>query len=236
MSSRSTAKKSLQSFHARTTLWKLFEIRAQEMDCSVDYLINEAMRLYATTHDFLQDYDSRPPPAFDPKQTANIPAGATRPNAGPPRAAPPEVRSSVPPPSLPRPSALGNAPPMRPPQPQGQTQGQTPGPAPAGPSTFTGTAEHRPSLTLIFQGRKIPVPGNQFIIGRGAKSSDLTIRDANISRKHAAIIFHNGAYYLKDLGSTNGNEYKGQRLDSKRIDEGDVFSICDYEFHFTYMV
>jgi pSer/pThr/pTyr-binding forkhead associated (FHA) protein len=109
--------------------------------------------------------------------------------------------------------------------------------APAPPSqTFTGASEQRPKLTLIFQGRKIPIAGNQFIIGRGVKVSDLTIRDANISRKHAAIIFHNGAYYLKDLGSTNGIEYKGQRLDSKRIDEGDVFSVCDYELNFTYML
>ena len=99
-----------------------------------------------------------------------------------------------------------------------------------------GTGVDLPGLTLIFQGRKIPITSGQFIIGRGSKASDLAIKDANISRKHAAIIFHNGAYYLKDLGSTNGIEYKGQQVDSKRIDEGDVFSICGYELHFTYGV
>ena len=45
---------------------------------------------------------------------------------------------------------------------------------------------------------------------------------------------HNGAYYLKDLGSTNGVEFQGRRFDSKRIDEGDLFRICDYELRFTY--
>jgi len=89
-------------------------------------------------------------------------------------------------------------------------------------------------MILVFQGRKIPITQDQFIIGRGSKSSDLAIKDANISRKHAAVIFHNGAYYMKDLGSTNGVEYKGKLVDSKRIDEGDVFTICGYDLHFTY--
>ena len=55
MVTKSSAKKTLQNFHARTTLWKLFEIRAQEMDCSIDYLVNEAMRQYATNNGFLDE-------------------------------------------------------------------------------------------------------------------------------------------------------------------------------------
>ena len=93
-----------------------------------------------------------------------------------------------------------------------------------------------PRLTLIFQGRKFPITSGQFVIGRGSKSSDLAIKDPNISRKHAAVIYHNGAFYIKDMGSTNGIEYKGKTVDSKRIDEGDVFSICGYDLHFTYSV
>ncbi|MCP4676508.1 MAG: hypothetical protein GY854_13540, partial [Deltaproteobacteria bacterium] len=64
MSTKSTAKKTLQNFHARSTLWGLFEIRSNEMDCSIDYLINEAMRLYATSHGFLEVDD--PPPGTSP--------------------------------------------------------------------------------------------------------------------------------------------------------------------------
>jgi hypothetical protein len=222
------AKKSLQSFHARTTLWKLFEIRAQEMDCSVDYLINEAMRLYATTHDFLQDYESSPPsPAAGMRQTSSFPTDT--PYSIPPLSPQPAAHSTMPP-SLPRPSHLNQ---------RGQPSfpGQ-PARVPSVPVQHApmGASEARSQLTLIFQGQKVRIPGKQFIIGRGVKASDLTIKDPNISRKHAAIIFHNGAYYLKDLGSTNGIEYKGQRVDSKRIDEGDVFSICDYQLHFTYTV
>jgi len=108
-----------------------------------------------------------------------------------------------------------------------------PGPV-TGAGPVTGTGAQRPPLMLIFQGRKIPILQDQFIIGRGSKSSDLAVKDANISRKHAAVIFHNGTFYMKDLGSTNGVEYGGKPVDSKRIDEGDVFSICGYDMHFTY--
>lgn len=78
------------------------------------------------------------------------------------------------------------------------------------------------------------VDKEQFIIGRGSKISDLAIKDGNISRKHAAVVRRNGVYYIQDLGSTNGIEYKGMRIDNKRIEDGDVFYICDYEFHFNF--
>jgi hypothetical protein len=90
------------------------------------------------------------------------------------------------------------------------------------------------TLFLIFNNQRIPIDKDQFIIGRGSKTSDLAIKDGNISRKHAAIIRRNGTYYIKDLGSTNGIDYKGMRIDNKRIDEGDVFHLCDYELRFTY--
>lgn len=89
-------------------------------------------------------------------------------------------------------------------------------------------------LTLIFNNQRYPIDKDKFIIGRGSTMTDLTIRDGNISRKHAAIIFRNGAYYIKDLDSTNGIDYRGNRIDSKKVEEGDQFNICDYELRFTY--
>ena len=90
------------------------------------------------------------------------------------------------------------------------------------------------TLYLLYNNNRYPVTEDQFIIGRGSKTSDLPIKDGNISRKHAAVIRRNGTFYIKDLGSTNGIEYKGLRIDNKRIDEGDVFMLCDYELRFTY--
>ena len=92
-----------------------------------------------------------------------------------------------------------------------------------------------PVLYLIYNQQRMAIDKDQFIIGRGSKTSDLPIKDGNISRKHAAVIRRNGVYYIKDLGSTNGIDYKGMRIDNKRIDEADVFHICDYELRFTYV-
>jgi len=250
MSSRSTSKKVLQSFHAREALWQQYLHRAGEMDCSVDYLINEAMRLYASTHGFLEAQEAPAPeaprPSKEPAPTVRerpgAKAGLPRPGGGRPRTGggalprPGGARGgSAPKAAVPRPSQ----PP--PPRPRGTGSSSAPSPRPATgsgaaptPGPVTGTGAQRPPLMLIFQGRKIPILQDQFIIGRGSKSSDLAIKDANISRKHAAVIFHNGTFYMKDLGSTNGIEYGGKPVDSKRIDEGDVFSICGYDMHFTY--
>ncbi|HEY4242378.1 MAG TPA: FHA domain-containing protein, partial [Kofleriaceae bacterium] len=116
---------------------------------------------------------------------------------------------------------------------------QPPAPAPApdmggrgGPPG--GAPGMGPTLFLVYNGQRYPVTKDQFIIGRGSKTSDLPIKDGNISRKHAAVIRRNGTFYIKDLGSTNGIDYKGMRIDNKRIDEGDVFHLCDYELRFTY--
>lgn len=89
-------------------------------------------------------------------------------------------------------------------------------------------------LFVIFNGQKFPVAKEEFIIGRGTKTADLPIKDGNISRRHAAVIWQNGGWYMKDLGSTNGVEFQGRRLDTKRIEEGDVYQLCDYEIRFTY--
>ena len=271
MTTRSTStKKTLQSFHARDSLWTAFSKHAEEMECSVDYLVNEAMRLYASTHGFLIETGVGDAPGeATPKPISRsevASASATPAPTGLPKPSAPTVREKavshatvpLPRPGLPRPPG-GSSVPSGPstgsvglPRPGGSAtpappprRTSVPPPAPPaargaddlrGTGAGTGAEAARPKLTLIFQGRKMTVAQEQFIIGRGSKTSDLAIKDANVSRKHAAIIFHNGAFYMKDLGSTNGVEYNGKPVDSKRIDEGDVYTICGYELHFTYQV
>ena len=107
-------------------------------------------------------------------------------------------------------------------------------PPPPGAADGTPGGSAAPPLYLVFDNQKYRIDKDQFIIGRGSKSSDLPIKDGNISRKHAAVIRRNGTYFIKDLGSTNGIDFKGMRIDNKRIDEGDLFHLCDYELRFTY--
>jgi hypothetical protein len=89
------------------------------------------------------------------------------------------------------------------------------------------------TLFLIFDGKRHPVTTTEHVIGRSPRC-DLQIRDGVISRRHAAVVRRVDTYYIKDLGSTAGIFYKGLRIDNKRIDEGDVFQLGEYELRFTF--
>ena len=236
------SKKTMRHFYCRDVLWETFEQMANDFDCSIDYLINEAMRFYARS----KNYNAGAAPPSSPtvpqqaaraaeradRWAATTPATRPRRRAGASADAAAGARRR-------RASAAG-----------AQTRaapGRAAGAAAASGARHAGAADtcaahharsrrtaRRRSLFLVFNNQRIPIDKDQFIIGRGSKSSDLAIKDGNISRKHAAVIRRNGMFYIKDLGSTNGIDYKGMRIDNKRIDEGDIFHICDYELRFTY--
>lgn len=107
-------------------------------------------------------------------------------------------------------------------------------PQPPTNNGFPGAPTHGAVLSCLYQNEKVPVTKDRFVIGRGKQSSDLTLKDPNVSRQHAMIEFQNGVYFMVDMGSTNGVEYNGQRIARKQIAEGDVFRICDHDLVFTY--
>jgi neural Wiskott-Aldrich syndrome protein len=88
-------------------------------------------------------------------------------------------------------------------------------------------------MYLYYGGERFAVNKDRFIIGRGKQSSDLTIKDPNVSRQHAMIELLNGQYYIVDMGSTNGVEYQGQRVQRRVINDGDIFIVCDHEIRFS---
>ncbi len=74
-------------------------------------------------------------------------------------------------------------------------------------------------------GATFSLEGDQLIIGRDS-SSGVCINDAEVSRKHARLMFQGGKYVLEDLGSTNGTFVNGQRLASQAVlKSGDVVSL-----------
>ena len=107
-------------------------------------------------------------------------------------------------------------------------------PIPGGGGSFNGGLSAGAALSIIYQGEKVGITKDRFVIGRGKQSSDLTLKDPNVSRQHAMIEYQNGVYFMVDMGSTNGVEYNGQRIARKQIAEGDVFRICDHDLRFTY--
>jgi len=91
-----------------------------------------------------------------------------------------------------------------------------------------------PTVYLVFNGRRYTITREPFVIGRN-HASDLQIKDGHISRKHAAVFWRRGAHYLVDLSSYAGIEYKGLKIENKRIEEGDVFRLGEYVLRFTYL-
>ena len=206
----------MRAFQCRDYLFEIFDRLSEEHQCSVDYLINEAMREYARARE--QTVTSVGVESQDLVGSAL--AGAS------PMAAPPVDARSKP--------MLTPVPSRRPTVQPAINPLQAVTVPPPLPGRRPSDLANRRVLMLQFNGESIPVEKDEFIIGRGVRTTDLAIRDGNISRKHAAVVFHDGAYFMKDLGSTNGIEFAGQRVESKRIEEGDVYRICDYEFRFSF--
>jgi hypothetical protein len=74
-------------------------------------------------------------------------------------------------------------------------------------------------------GVTFPLDGDQLTIGRDA-TNGVAINDAEVSRKHARLMFQGGKYVLEDLGSTNGTFVNGQRLAGPVVlKSGDVVSL-----------
>jgi neural Wiskott-Aldrich syndrome protein len=298
-------KKSERAFQCRDILWETFEQMARELECSVDYLINEAMKQYARQRNRVGRTDALPaagalgaglpamnamnvpaaapsanvqapsppgltlgnraglpmpplpaaaggylpppplppPPVIAPRLgstmagtlgggRAPLPApsalGARSPLLGGPALGPPSL--GVPPsfgvpPSLGVPSSLGAPPPLPAPLPLAAPPVAAPPPQPS----TTGR-----TLVACYMNEQVPITKDRFVIGRGRQSSDLTIKDPNVSRQHAMVEFHNGQYYMVDLSSTNGVEYNGQRVARQLIVDGDTFRICDHEVRFVF--
>jgi hypothetical protein len=74
---------------------------------------------------------------------------------------------------------------------------------------------HTPAALLV-DGERRELDKLKLVIGR-SRECDITVEDPNISRRHAEIRHENGAYWIVDLGSTNGVEVNGKRVDKARL-------------------
>lgn len=269
-------KKTTRTFQCREALWQKFEQMARELECSVDYLINDSMKQYARQRGYGAagtGGQSIPPPLVAPPLPSSSPSAATPvpppmvappPSpvtlAAPPLPPPPGVSRPAPPPPAggavrpPKRSGAGPAVAPLPPPPPAPGTGARKAPPPLAPSRSippppgaapktapppvptASVAPGQPSgtLSITYQGEVFQVTKDRFIIGRGKQTSDLTIKDPNVSRQHAMIEFLTGQYYIVDMGSTNGVEYNGQRVQRKVISDGDTFKVCDHELRFSF--
>lgn len=126
----------------------------------------------------------------------------------------------------------------------GSRPAAAPSPAPASPSPSSATGgEGRIDRTMVIgaapkaslqlrvlagpgAGATTDVTGSRFTIGR-LPSCGLAVDDTTVSREHAALVRRGAAWWVVDLGSTNGTRVNGRRAAEQPVGPGDRIELGD---------
>ncbi len=92
-------------------------------------------------------------------------------------------------------------------------------------------APEREVVTLTVAGRKHAVTKASVVLGR-SREADIRVADVNVSRRHAELRQEGAGYWIVDLGSTNGLELNGKRVDRARVRDGDRIMLGSTEVVF----
>jgi hypothetical protein len=82
----------------------------------------------------------------------------------------------------------------------------------------------REVAVLRWNGERHVLEQRRSVLGR-SRDADVQIEDPNVSRRHAEIVQEGSTYWLVDLGSTNGTEVDGRRVQRARLDDGSRFTL-----------
>ena len=82
----------------------------------------------------------------------------------------------------------------------------------------------RTVAVLSWDGRRRVLDSKRAVLGR-SRDVDVQIEDPNVSRRHAEVVQQGSAWWVIDVGSTNGVEVDGHRVQRARLDEGTSFVI-----------
>jgi hypothetical protein len=83
----------------------------------------------------------------------------------------------------------------------------------------------RGKAKLRHDGRAIVLGTRGAVLGR-SRECEVTVDDANVSRKHAEVRPSGGSWIVRDLGSTNGIKVNGRRVDgAQSLKPGDVITM-----------
>jgi adenylate cyclase len=88
-------------------------------------------------------------------------------------------------------------------------------------------------MAHLVHGQLIPVGGGDPIplirevltVGR-LESCDIRLRQPNVSKSHCRLIYHNGFWWIEDMGSTNGIKVNGIRVSRKILHPDDTVTIA----------
>lgn len=97
-------------------------------------------------------------------------------------------------------------------------------PIPEEPEPHVQPEVEREVVTLALEGRVLPISSRTVVLGR-SRECDIRVSDANASRRHAELRQEGTAYWIVDLGSTNGTELNGARVDRAKLSDGDRITL-----------
>ena len=98
-------------------------------------------------------------------------------------------------------------------------------PAESSPAEADGTPPHPPDKVALVAGdRRFEIGKPRVVIGR-SQGTDIRLHDPNVSRRHAEIRQEGPAYWIVDLGSTNGLEVNGRRVERAKLEPGDSITV-----------
>jgi hypothetical protein len=215
-------------------IWDAFEDMAREMGADRDGLINQAMFMFARLNGFLDGGMST---------SRNSLVGASQPRV-PVAVLQPVERAIAPAPEAyePRPLEMkGNdgAAAAGPAELLGDDHADEPGldarppesPPPAVAAAPPSLGPDAAGLYLLTETGQERVAKERYVIGRG-KHCDLVINSGKVSREHAAIVQDRDGWYLEDLGSSNGTWFNKQRIQRRKIEDGDEYFVCSERLRF----
>jgi dipeptidyl aminopeptidase/acylaminoacyl peptidase len=83
-----------------------------------------------------------------------------------------------------------------------------------------------------FAGRIVALPNQTVTFGR-APDNDVVVGDAATSGRHGRIEVRGGAFWISDLGSTNGTLVNGEPVIERQLGHGDLIAIGQNTIRFT---
>jgi len=106
---------------------------------------------------------------------------------------------------------------------------------PSSPNTQAATPEElgvEPEVvTLDADGKQHRIDKGSVVIGR-SKDCDIRLADPNVSRRHAELRHEGSAYWILDLGSTNGLTVNGRRQQRAQLNNEDRITVGSTELTF----
>lgn len=86
-------------------------------------------------------------------------------------------------------------------------------------------------VTLSLDGRPLKVVRPKTVIGR-SRECEIRLDDENVSRRHCEVVEGINGWTLVDLGSTNGTELNGRRVNRAELSDGDTITVGGSDLSF----